>query len=123
MKYVKHYVQKTVKTNTPEEFDEIVNGVYIEAAKYGKEPEIHFFDAKGFCASIKYYISLSLPENLAEEYELRGLGEVCDACPYFTPITDRRCKNTICKKTEKNTFTGCHACDIFYKEFREVYHG
>ena len=123
MKYVRHFVQKTIKTDDPDEFDALVNGVYIEAAKGGKEPEIHFFDAKGFCASIKYFISLTLPESLAEEYEMRGLGEVCDACPYFTPITDKRCKRTICKKTEKTTWTGASACDIYYKEFREAKNG
>lgn len=119
MKYVKHYVQKTVKTTKADEFDEQMNLIYLEAAKGGKEPEIHFFDREGFCASIKYFVSLTIPETISEEYELRGEGAYCPECPYFIPPQDKRFKRTTCSKTMDRTNSDARACDIFYREFRE----
>lgn len=123
MKYIKHYQQKTIKTSDPEEFDILMNSIYEEAAKGGKEPEIHFFEGMGFCASIKYFVSLNLPETLAEEYELKGLGCRCTDCPYFEPPKDKRFKTSVCPRTNLRTCFDRNACDIFYKEFREASHG
>lgn len=123
MKYVRHYEQKTIKANDPEEFDILMNMVYREAAKSGKEPEIHFFDSMGFCASVKYYISVNLPETIAEEYELKGLGEKCCACPYFSKLQDKRFKSSLCTCLNRRVYIDSPACDIFYKEFREADNG
>ena len=123
MKYIRHYEQKTVKAANPEDFDHEINLIYQEAAKYGKEPIVHFFDGMGFCASVKYYISFNQPETIAEEYELKGLGEKCCACPYFSPLQDKRFKSSLCSCLEKRVYMDTPACDIFYKEFREDDHG
>ena len=123
MKYLRHYEQKTIKANCPEDFDAEMNIIYQKAAQSGKEPEVHFFDGMGFCASVKYYISANLPETLSEEYELRGEGEHCKTCPYFEPLKDKRFKFSTCAKTENRVCADSPSCDIFYKEFREDSHG
>jgi hypothetical protein len=120
MKLVRHFEQKTIKTSSAEEFDILMNSIYKTAVRGGKEPEVHYFEGMGFCASVKYFVAKDIPETLAEEYELRGQGEVCDACPYFTPPKDKRFKTSLCQRTNRKTCYDSSACDIFYKEFREA---
>ena len=51
MRYIRQYVQQTVQAESSSEFDELVNAIYRKAALSGKDPEIHFFEGRGFCAT------------------------------------------------------------------------
>ena len=47
--------QKTVMAKDPETFDRMINAIYDTAARSQREPEIHYFDGMGLCATVRYY--------------------------------------------------------------------
>ena len=114
MKYIRQYKQKTVRAENPEEFDSMINAIYFLAAASGKEPEIHYYEGMGLCASVKYYINEKIAEDICDEYELLGEKHYCFECPYFSKSDDRRIKKAFCSKGEK-VYTDSKACKIFYE--------
>ena len=72
MRYVRQYMQKTVRTDDPQLFDEMINSLYLKAATSGKEPEIHYFEGMGFCASVKFFMVQQIAENTKDEFEMIG---------------------------------------------------
>lgn len=114
MKFVKHFKQQTVRTNDPREFDALVNEIFIQAAQGGKEPEVHFYDSQGFCATIRYFVNLQIPETISEEFELRGEKHYCAECQYFSISSDRRYKYGHCSLYDKRRCGDTPACDALY---------
>ena len=112
MKYVKHYRQQTVKTDDPKEFDDLINEIFIRAAGSGKEPEVHFFEGMGLCASVRYFVNLTIPESLSEEHEARGEFHKCYECPFFEVVPGKKKKGT-CPKG--STWIDSNVCDIYYE--------
>lgn len=115
MRYVKRYVQQTIKEDNPVIFDEKVNEVYIKASKSGITPEVNFVNGLGLCASIRYFVSESIPENAKDECELKGIKHICYECPYFEAPSDKRIKQVRCTRGEV-TKAELDCCDIFYEE-------
>ena len=114
MRYVRQYMQRTVRAEDPVIFDEMVNAIYLKAASGGKEPEIHFFEGMGLCASVRFYVAEQVPETLADKYQLNNDIHHCWDCPFFELNPDRRIKKAICHKGNK-IWNDTPACDIFYE--------
>lgn len=113
MRYVRHYKQQTIKTSDPREFDDFMNEIFMRAAQSGKEPEVHFFENQDFCATVRYFVNLNIPETISEQYEVRGETHQCQECPKYVPITDRRRTTSLCECGKKRC-PDSKACDMFY---------
>ena len=113
MKYVRHYKQQTIKTDDPKEFDDFMNEIFMRASAGGKEPEVHFFEGMGFCACVRYFVSLTVPETLAEEKEALGEFHDCIECPYFTLTPGKKKKGTCIKG---QTWVDSRVCDAYYEK-------
>ena len=80
------------------------------------DPEIKWIDGR-YSAVLLYTEHTEEPENLAEEYELRGEGYTCESCPHKVPITDGRARNHWrCEERKRGTDIDCPACVRFYEE-------
>ena len=64
-----------------------------------KRPQVTF---EGLIARISYSESVTIPEDLADQYELAGVRLRCGACPFFEPrlnmdgSEDKRAKRGAC---------------------------
>lgn len=114
MKYVRQFMQKTIKEDDPVIFDEMVNSVYLKAATSGKEPEIHYYDGMGFCATIKFFIQQQIAEDTKDKFEMIGDYHFCSECPEYNLPTDRRIRHFHCNKG-KSIECGSRACNYFYE--------
>ena len=123
MRYIRQYFQQTVQAETSAEFDALVNDIYKKAALGGKDPEIHFFDTRGFCATVKYFMSTEIPETISEEYQLKGIRCNCSDCPLYFPSEDKRVKYVRCDHVSHRVDAETNACDYFYQTFMEGNHG
>ena len=123
MRYIRQYVQQTVQAESSSEFDELVNAIYKKAASSGKDPEIHFFEGRGFCATVKYFMSTDIPESVSEKYEMEGMSRMCCDCPLYSPSEDKRVRYTRCSHSAFKVTADCKACDYFDSEFMEGGHG
>lgn len=76
--------------------------------------ELQFNVNMGHCVYILYDHYEQVPENLKDEYELRGDTHHCAECPYLEPNRDMRLKynNCICGRTTPDS--AC--CLKFYQE-------
>ena len=115
MKFVRKYVQQTVKASSPEEFDFSMNAIFAKAAKGGKEPDVHFFDSLGLCACVRYFVSESVAESLSEKFEIEGNMHLCSECPNFILPYDKRIKKVRCKEGDCLVTASTPCCDIFYE--------
>lgn len=85
-----------------------------------KDPTVTF---EGLIARIQYTESETVPETLAEEYEMRGVHLTCEDCPFFVPLLkadgseDRRARFGGCPWTEtKRTARSSRACDKLFEK-------
>lgn len=79
-----------------------------------------------FFAQIKYRVSESIPETIAEASELEGVSFVCAQCPFFHPVLkedeteDKRCKYGECPHAELGrVLKTASACDRLYELIKE----
>lgn len=81
----------------------------------GAQPEIKWFDGQ-FSALLFYDEHLEIPEDIRDEYELRGETYTCGECPLKTPITDGRCHHRWrCDRMPRGTDEDQRACVRFYE--------
>ena len=83
-----------------------------------KNPSVHF---DGLIAQISYTETTERPEDLTEEYALKGVRLTCQDCPHFTPILnadgseDRRTKIGDCKFAHYGrTYRDTPACEYLF---------
>lgn len=69
----------------------------------------------GFVAFVTYYKQVQIPEDLQDEYELRGEARTCHDCEKFPIITDGRIKVVRCPHTGRGCSAGTRACNAYYK--------
>lgn len=101
-----------VQAQTAQGFAEAFNR---EVEKLGTDHyEIVWNLGQGHCCYLIVTISELVPENLKDEYEMRGDVHYCHECPYLAPQRDMRQKytNCICGRTT----TTSEACLKFYQE-------
>ncbi|MBR4744010.1 MAG: hypothetical protein IK082_07460 [Oscillospiraceae bacterium] len=86
----------------------------------GYRPEIVWNLGNGNSAFLVYEEHLEEPEDLRDEYELRGEAYTCEACPFRTPITDGRARHRwTCSERRGGTDIDCPACLHFYEELEK----
>lgn len=115
MKYVRQYIQETVKADTPEEFDARMNSVFAKASKSGKDPNV-YYHPELYSATVRYWVTAEIAETIAEEYELQGQGKKCFECPLYSLPKDKRIKYTHCEHGGRIS-----ACDDACNWYYEVY--
>ena len=88
-----------------------------------KNPKVSF---AGLTAYISYFETVSIPESVADEYELKGACFHCEDCPEFQAILkedgteDNRLKYGECQYAEMGrTRKDRAACDMLYKLIRD----
>ena len=116
MKYINRKQSLIITGNTAEEFQSTLNSALAEIADKGYKHDIQFNMAMGLCAYILYEERYEQPENIADEYELRGETYKCYECPMFRPSEDRRVKYTTCGHGERHIYYNCPCCNWFYEQ-------
>lgn len=119
MLYHKKFTQKTVMAETPEAFDRAINAIYETAARSQREPEIHYFDKLGLCATVRFWETIEIPETAAERFQLAGESHTCADCEYYKPSFDGRVKWTRCVEGDCLCGRTSPACELHYRELEE----
>lgn len=71
-------------------------------------------------ALLFYEERLEEPEDIRDEYELRGETYTCGECPFKEPVTDGRCHHRWkCRRMPRGTDDEQRACLWFYQELEE----
>lgn len=79
------YLQfRIIMADTVEELTKRLNSAFYELRQ--KEPEVEF---DGLTARIRYKESELMPEDLREEYSLKGVDLHCQDCPFFEPLRNK----------------------------------
>lgn len=85
----------------------------------GNQPEIKWFDDR-FSALLMYTEHIEIPENIRDEYELRGECYTCGDCPLKWPIADGRSHHRwACKRAPGGIDEDIRACVPFYRMLEE----
>ena len=119
MLYQKRYTQKTIMAQTPEAFDNQINAIYERAARQRQEPDIHFFDGLGLCASVTFWDTIEVPENAQDRLQLEGVIHTCADCEHFRPSYDGRVKWVKCAEGGCLCGRTSPACLYHYEEIEE----
>lgn len=84
-----------------------------------RNPQVKF---DGLTAYISYRETVSVPETIADEFELKGAGFRCEDCPEFQALLkedgteDKRLRYGECQYAEYGrTYKDSPACDMLYK--------
>lgn len=124
MRYSVYEQFAIVKEDSAALLTEKLNEQIYELRRF--RPVVTFSDADPLCAYIKYMERVSIPETLADEYELQGISFTCAQCPYFRATAkgngeaDKRCKWGDCNFAEYGrTYKTTPACDKLYELIRE----
>lgn len=113
MKKIRRKKILTVQGTSAENFDERFN----EASESLPETAELKWDTAPMCVHFIYEEVISVPETIAEEFELQGVHYFCKDCPHLQKGKDKRCKSHGCKYSKYGTvqdFTP--ACEFFYKQ-------
>ena len=84
-----------------------------------KRPQVTF---EGLIARISYSESVSIPEDLVDQYELAGVRLRCGSCPFFQPrlnsngTEDKRAKKGTCPCAEYGiAFRDSRVCERLFE--------
>lgn len=106
-----------VQGNTASDLTDKLNSKLLELKD--KEPTVEF---DGLTARIRYFESVSVPEDLADEYKMHGLDLKCSVCPFFEPMekgdgtVDERTKRGKCPCAKYGiAFSDGAVCDNFFR--------
>lgn len=107
-----------VDAHSAAELGELLTQKCEELKEY--QPAVKWALEHGYSAILIYDEVTEIPENIREEYELRGEAYTCDACPFKTPITDGRSRHRWrCNRRPGGTDIDCPACVMFYQKLEE----
>lgn len=107
---------KVITANSGQDFEQQFNDTMKEHAK--ESPEVVF--QKPFIAYITWTASRDVPENVTDEFHLKGIRYKCSECPYLEVGNDKRRKTWPCRYAEygESCFdTEC--CELFYKRLMQ----
>ena len=105
---------KTIQTKSPKEFDDLLEALLAEVAL--NDPSVsRFYDGEiGHCAYVEWKVEVIKPENLKDEFKLKGIEYVCGECPFFRLHPDRRVKYTTCQMGVRCSYED-GACERLYE--------
>ena len=105
---------RVIEAETAKGFETAFNEALAELAKW--RPDVTLNMQRGtHCAYIMYTETVTIPEDIRDEYELKGIRYICGDCPWFRPSPDRRIKYTTCDRGEYRTTYNTAACLALYK--------
>ena len=84
MKHESYLQFVIVRNDDPETLSEMLNEKLRELA--GKSPEVTF---EGMIARISYKEYITTPEDIQDEYALKGVRLHCQDCPFFKPLLNK----------------------------------
>lgn len=120
MKSIKTSRIKAITALTAEDFETRMNDALEEIASLHSSYSIHFNMSMGHVAYIEYHFTTDIPENLEDEYRLRGERYFCRNCPYFTPSFDGRTQHGKCDYGVSRRPAPDHgACETFYEHHHD----
>lgn len=104
-----HIIEAATKEEWAEQY-----AAFIQRTKGKVEAETWNTSRGTHCLYIKTVTSEEIPQNLKEEYELRGETYHCSDCPELIESTDARRKRLSCKVCQ-STRADAPACNHFYQ--------
>lgn len=117
MRYSSYQQFAIVTGNTAQELTDQLNAKLYELR--AKRPTVTF---EGLIARIAYQEEENVPEDLADEYRMRGVNLTCYDCPYFGPTLNRdgsenrRAKKGTCPFKEfKIAYKDAAACNRLFE--------
>ena len=123
MKNVENKRYKIIYDLTASGFEEKINTALEDLEDYHPEITIDGKQQKGFLAYIVYSEDHKIPENVADEMEIRGLKIKCSDCPYLKRSADNRRKKFRCDHAPHGiTFIDSPACNRFYEELIQMFY-
>lgn len=120
MKRLKNSRLAVVEATTGAQFEYLINDKMDELATYN--PELKIEHGRFYRAYITYTVETTLPETIAERFELCGLYYTCRQCPQFEEAKnrdgsiDRRAKYGYCKYKDRRAHRDVPACEQFHIE-------
>lgn len=114
--------QKTILATTPEEWDARINAALANLPECKCEPNIvRERTADGFMAVIEYYYTDRVPEDIIDEFALRGIHYYCEDCPHLRLASDKRVKWHDCDLGMKHlTQKSSIACEWYYEQIKKA---
>lgn len=112
MRYQRGERIKVIDVRGGFELETAFNSFVAKLEEEGKKYSYEFQPSVGFI--IKYEVTKEIPENLKDEYELRGEKHHCIECPFYDRPTDGRRKYTHCKLRECLSCGADNCCEEFY---------
>lgn len=94
-------IHKTIQEKSPEAFDEKLNALMEEIALKNPSSERIFDSVAGHIAYVKWIEIVVEPEDVRDEFILKGTEYVCGECPFFELQKDRRIKYSVCNQGQK----------------------
>lgn len=110
---VKHYVGLDARSAA--ELGEMLTQKCEELRQFC--PEVVWDLSNGHSAFLVYDEVVEEPENIRDEYALRGETYSCGDCPFKYPITDGRSRHRwACERSKSGTDEDIPACNWFYEQ-------
>lgn len=114
MKEVRRKVHKTIKTETPSEFDRQINEILANE----NEPDISVHSVVPFLAYCTWSYYEYIPETIEDEYELKGVVFYCGDCPYLDNTSGLWNQKIFpCKRLGRKTLVDSRACTWYYEQY------
>lgn len=102
-----------VSEATAKEFEKVLNERLESLAKF--RPEITYNMSQGHCAYINYEETLKIPEDIRDEYHLKGIHYTCKDCPLFEKKDSNKRRVWGFCPDEDMTRSDSEACLKFYR--------
>ena len=123
MKYLENKKYRIIYDRTASGFEKKLNDAIEDLEEYKPEVTISESRPSGFLAYMTYTIDRKIPENIADELEIRGLQIKCSDCPYCEIPKDNRKKKAQCQyATYGITFADSPCCNKFYEDLIEMFY-
>lgn len=117
MKYYEKKNYKIVYADSADEFEKDLNAAVNDLADYNPQVTIVGDRQKGFLAYLMYEEDHKVPENAADELEVRGVCCTCSDCPHLKRTTDNTKVTFPCEFAHYGTARmDSPACDHFYRD-------
>ncbi len=113
--------QKTIIAATPEEWDEKINAA-LASLPCDAAPEIIRERKDGeFMAVVEYTLTEYEPEDIMDEFDLKGVTYRCCDCPQLKKSPDKRVKWHDCMLGMKElTKESSIACEWYYEQIKKA---
>lgn len=114
MKLIDKKEVRVVQVSDATAFEHEVNRVLETLADDGLDVQVQI-DTSPLTAVITYTRHLKIPEDVRDEYHLKGIYKHCRDCEQFVPDEDGRRKTGRCRAHSRLTDKNDSACELYYE--------